>query len=148
MEIKVKLLCEDANLPYRATIGAAAADLYAVCGQDGVTLEPNGGRAIIKTGIAIEIPSSEYVALIFARSGLGIKNGITLINAVGVIDSDYRGEISVGLINLSNEPYTVTNKQRIAQLAVMPVAMASFTAVASLSDTERGDGRFGSTGSK
>ena len=100
----------------------------------------------IPTGIAIALPSAEYVALVFARSGLGIKHGIALSNGVGVIDSDYRGEIRVGLTNLSDTPYTVQPGDRIAQLAVMPVVQAELERVDSLDDTGRGTGGFGSTG--
>lgn len=96
------------------------------------------GRAVIPTGIAVELPGPEYVALVFARSGLAVKNGLTLSNGVGVIDSDYRGEISVGLVNLSDKPYTVQNGERIAQLAVMPVALPDMLEVETLTDTERG----------
>ena len=104
------------------------------------------GRAVIPTGIAVELPGPEYVALVFARSGLAVKNGLTLSNGVGVIDSDYRGEISVGLVNLSDKPYTVQNGERIAQLAGMPVALPDMLEVETLTDTERGTGGFGSTG--
>ena len=100
----------------------------------------------IPTGIAIALPSAEYVALVFARSGLGIKHGIALSNGVGVIDSDYRGEIRVGLTNLSDTPYTVRPGDRIAQLAVMPVVQAELERVDSLDETGRGTGGFGSTG--
>ena len=108
------------------------------------------------TGIAIALPSADYVALVFARSGLGIKQGVCLSNGVGVIDSDYRGEIAVGLVNLSDAPYTVQPGDRIAQLMVtpvvqprvhlVPVATAQLRLSDSLSETERGAGGFGSTG--
>ena len=119
-------------------------DLHA-CIDEAVTLAP-GGRAFLPTGIAIALPSAEYVALVFDRSGLGIKHGIALSNGVGVIDSDYRGEIRVGLTNLSDTPYTVQPGDRIAQLAVMPVVQAELERVDSLDDTGRGTGGFGSTG--
>lgn len=130
--------------PYYASPGAAAMDLHA-CTDEAVTI-PAGGRAVIPTGIAIALPSAEYVALVFARSGLGIKHGIALSNGVGVIDSDYRGEIRVGLTNLSDTPYTVQPGDRIAQLAVMPVVQAELERVDSLDETGRGTGGFGSTG--
>ena len=130
--------------PYYASPGAAAMDLHA-CTDEAVTI-PAGGRAVIPTGIAIALPSPEYVALVFARSGLGIKHGITLSNGVGVIDSDYRGEIRVGLTNLSDKAYTVAPGDRIAQLAVMPVVQARLEVCGSLDETERGQGGFGSTG--
>lgn len=145
--IKVKKMRPAAQMPMRATSGSAAADLFAACDAP-VLLEANGGRALIPTGIAIELPSPDYVALVFARSGLGIKKGITLSNAVGVIDSDYRGEIAVGLVNLSAEAYTVQPGERIAQLAIMPVACAAFEACDTLGETERGEGGFGSTGTR
>ena len=124
--------------------GAAAMDLCA-CVDAPVEVAP---RALVSipTGIAIALPSAEYVALVFARSGLGIKHGIALSNGVGVIDSDYRGEIRVGLTNLSDTPYTVQPGDRIAQLAVMPVVQAELERVDSLDDTGRGTGGFGSTG--
>lgn len=130
--------------PYYATAGSAAMDLHA-CMDEPVTLEPLG-RALIPTGLAIALPSAEYVALIFARSGLATKHGITLSNSVGVIDSDYRGEVKVGLVNLSNESYTIAPSDRIAQLAVMPVTKANTAFVDELPETARGEGGFGSTG--
>ena len=130
--------------PFYASAGAAAMDLCA-CVDEPVTVEP---RALVSipTGIAIALPSAEYVALVFARSGLGIKHGITLSNGVGVIDSDYRGEIRVGLTNLSDTAYTISPGDRIAQLAVMPVVQARLEVCGSLDETERGQGGFGSTG--
>lgn len=145
MELKVKLVREGAQMPRYATPGAAAADLCAVCGEEGVTVPPLG-RALIPTGVAIELPDAGYVALVFARSGLGIKHGLTLSNGVGVIDSDYRGEISVGLVNLSAETYTVRSGERIAQLAVVPVQQMQLVQTEVLSPTRRGAGGLGSTG--
>lgn len=145
--VKVKKIKDGAAMPLKATSGAAAADLYALCPKDGITIK-SGERAVIPTGIAIELPDSSCVALIFARSGLGIKKGITLSNGVGVIDSDYRGEICVGLINLSDESYTVKTGERIAQMAIMPVFCADFFEVKELSQTMRGEGGLGSTGLK
>ena len=145
MELKVKLVREGAQMPRYATPGAAAADLCAVCGEEGVTVPPLG-RALIPTGVAIELPDAGYVALVFARSGLGIKHGLTLSNGVGVIDSDYRGEISVGLVNLSAETYTVQSGERIAQLAVVPVQQMQLVQTEVLSPTRRGAGGLGSTG--
>lgn len=148
MNLKVKALSpkigKEIPAPFYASAGAAAMDLHA-CVDEPVTI-PAGGRAVIPTGIAIALPSAEYVALVFARSGLGIKHGIALSNGVGVIDSDYRGEIRVGLTNLSDTPYTVQPGDRIAQLAVMPVVQAELERVDSLDDTGRGTGGFGSTG--
>ena len=107
---------------------------------------PPGELARIPTGIAIALPSPEYVALVFARSGLGVRHGIALSNGVGVIDSDYRGEIQVGLTNLSHTPYTISPADRIAQLAVVPVVQVNPVPVEDLDETERGSGGFGSTG--
>ncbi|MEF9975144.1 MAG: dUTP diphosphatase [Oscillospiraceae bacterium] len=145
MEIKYKIMRNGAKAPCYATNGAAAADLCAVCEDGGITLAP-GERTMIPTGIAIELPDNGYAAYVFARSGIAIKHGIALSNGVGVIDSDYRGEISVGLINQSSEAYTIQNGERIAQIAIMPVIIPSFTLCDELCATPRGNGGFGSTG--
>ena len=115
------------------------------CVDEAVTLAP-GQRRGIPTGIAIALPSPDYVALVFARSGLGIKKGVCLSNGVGVIDSDYRGEIAVGLVNLSGEDYTVQPGDRIAQLMVTPVVRPVLVQAEELDETDRGAGGFGSTG--
>lgn len=130
--------------PYYASAGAAALDLHA-CLEEPVTI-PAGGRTVIPTGIAIALPSPAYVALVFARSGLGIKRGIALSNGVGVIDSDYRGELRVGLQNSGSEEYTVQPGDRIAQLAVVPVLQVELEQAETLDETERGAGGLGSTG--
>ena len=101
---------------------------------------------MVPTGLAMALPSADYVALLFARSGLGIRKGVCLSNGVGVIDSDYRGEIGVGLVNLSQEAYTVQPGDRIAQLMVVPVERLTVSLVEDLDDTSRGSGGFGSTG--
>ena len=101
---------------------------------------------MVPTGLAMALPSADYVALLFARSGLGIRKGVCLSNGVGVIDSDYRGEIGVGLVNLSQEAYTVQPGDRIAQLMVVPVERPTVSLVEDLDDTSRGSGGFGSTG--
>lgn len=148
MELKIKALSPkigtDIPLPRFATAGAACMDLYA-CIDQPVTLAA-GERRLIPTGIAIALPSAEYVALVFARSGLGIKHGIALSNGVGVIDSDYRGEILVGLQNSGREDYTVAPGDRIAQLMITPVLQARLRLVDELDETQRGAGGFGSTG--
>ncbi|MCC8123699.1 MAG: dUTP diphosphatase [Oscillospiraceae bacterium] len=131
-------------LPFYASPGAAAMDLCA-CIDAPVALPPRV-LAVIPTGFAIALPGADYVALIFARSGLGVRHGIALSNGVGVIDSDYRGEIKVGLTNLSDTPYTIAPGDRIAQLAVVPVARPDIVPVHRLEQTGRGDGGFGSTG--
>ena len=142
-EVKVKKIRENAVIPQIATSGSAAADLYA-CIEEPVIV-PARGSAVIQTGIAIAVPEG-FGAFIFARSGLGIKHGIAPRNCVGVIDSDYRGEICVGLMNSSDEDYKINPGDRIAQMAIMPVAAAKFIECDELSDTERGTGGFGSTG--
>lgn len=142
--VKIKKLNENAVIPQRATDGSAGADLYA-CITAPVTIAP-GELAKIPTGIAIELSSKEYAAFLFARSGLGVKHGITLSNGVGVVDSDYRGEICVGLCNVSNEAYTIQPNERIAQMVIMPVVCAVFEESDTLGDTQRGEGGFGSTG--
>ncbi|MBQ2061539.1 MAG: dUTP diphosphatase [Oscillospiraceae bacterium] len=148
MELKIKALSprigRDIPAPRFATAGAAAMDLCA-CVDEPVTLAPLE-RSLIPTGIAIALPDAEHVALVFARSGLGIKKGVCLANGVGVIDSDYRGEIGVGLVNLSGEAYTVQPGDRIAQLMVVPVVQPALSFVEDLDETERGQGGFGSTG--
>ena len=148
MELKIKALSEkigrEIPFPHFATGGAACMDLCA-CMDESITLNA-GERHLVPTGIAIALPSAEYVALVFARSGLGIKKGVCLSNGVGVIDSDYRGEIGVGLVNLGDAPYTVQPGDRIAQLMVVPVVQPTLTVVDTLDETERGAGGFGSTG--
>ncbi|WP_297200760.1 dUTP diphosphatase [uncultured Flavonifractor sp.] len=130
--------------PSRATEGSAGLDLAACIDRD-VTIAPRQ-LVCIPTGVAIALPGPEYVALVFARSGLGIKHGIALSNGVGVIDSDYRGELQVGLTNLSDTPYTIRPGDRIAQLVVTPVVLPQVEIVEELEDTGRGTGGFGSTG--
>lgn len=144
MQVKYKLLDPRAKAPAYATPGAAAADLCAVLDAP-LTLEP-GQRAMVPTGLAIELPGPDCVALVYARSGLAIKQGVTLSNCVGVIDSDYRGEIKVGLVNLGAAPVTLAPGERVAQLCIAPVWQAAFTPAEELSDTDRGAGGFGSTG--
>lgn len=142
--LKVKKLNDHAIIPTRGSDGAAGLDLYA-CLDAPVTLEPRGLYKV-PTGIAIALPDKNTVALVFARSGLGVKHGISLSNAVGVIDSDYRGEILVGLCNLSDQPYTLQPKERFAQLVVMPVLGMEVVPTDDLGETDRGEGGFGSTG--
>jgi dUTP pyrophosphatase len=143
-ELRIKRLRPAAILPERATEGSAGYDLRA-CVDVAVTI-PARGRALIPTGIAISIGDPEVVALIFGRSGLGIKHGIAPSNAVGVIDSDYRGEIMVGLTNSSDEDFTVSPGDRIAQMVLTPVLLPELVECAELDDTARSGGGFGSTG--
>ena len=148
MELKFRAIHPEIGreipLPQFATPGSAAMDLRA-CLDGPVTLQA-GARAVIPTGLAMALPSADYVALVFARSGLGIKKGVCLSNGVGVIDSDYRGEIAVGLVNLSGEDYTVQPGDRIAQLMVVPVVQPTVTLADELDETGRGSGGLGSTG--
>ena len=130
--------------PAYATPGAAAADLCAVLDAP-LTLEA-GQRAMIPTGLAIELPGPDCVALLYARSGLAIKHGLTLPNCVGVIDSDYRGELIVPLRNFGDKAYTIQPGERIAQLVIVPVALPRLEEARELSSTQRGTGGFGSTG--
>lgn len=143
MKIKTKILREGAKLPFCATEGSAGADICA-CIEKGVTVEP-GKTEKITSGIAVEIPMG-FGGFIFPRSSLATKYGITLPNCVGVIDSDYRGEICVPVINLGEESFTVKNGDRIAQMVIMPYETAEYETVPQLSETERGEGGFGSTG--
>ena len=143
-KVKIKKLNENAIIPTRATKGSAGADLYA-CVDESVTIKP-GELVKIPTGIAIELYGNDLAAFIFARSGLGVKHGICLSNGVGVIDSDYRGEICVGLCNVSGMEYTIMPGERIAQMVIMPVVCAVFEETDSLSETDRGSGGFGSSG--
>ena len=143
MSIRVKLLREGAVLPTYGTCEAAGADLYA-CLEETVSIAP-GQTCWVGTGIALEVPKG-CAGLIYARSSLGTKRGLAPANKVGVIDSDYRGEISVGLVNTSDSPYTVAVGERIAQLVIMPFLEVEFVEADSLSETERGLSGFGSTG--
>ncbi len=144
MQLKIKPVRENATLPHRATDGSAGADLHAWL-EAPLTVGV-GERVRIPTGIAIGLPSKDTVALVFARSGLAIKHGLTLSNCVGVIDSDYTGEIQVGLINQGDAPYTIEPNERIAQLVIMPVFTPDFEVTDTLEETARGEGGFGSTG--
>ena len=146
MELKIKKLRENATLPTRGTKGSAGADLDA-CIEESVTINP-GDLKLIPTGVAIALPDSSAVAYLYARSGLGVKHGICLANGVGVVDSDYRGEIMVGLCNVSGEPYTIEPNERIAQMVISPVIIPELVEVEKLDETDRGEGGFGSTGKK
>ena len=143
--VKFKKLNENAIVPKYGTQDAACADLYA-CVDDDASIQP-GETKLIKTGIAMAIPQG-LGGFIFARSGLATKQGLAPANKVGVIDSDYRGEIMVALHNHSSEVRTVANGDRIAQIGFMPYVSALFVETNELDDTERGAGGFGSTGTK
>lgn len=143
VEIKVKKLDPRAVLPARSSEGAAGADLRALLDAP-VTVMP-GETYLFRTGISAEIPEG-YAGFVFARSGLASKQGLAPANKVGVVDCDYRGEYMVALHNHSSEPRTIEHGDRIAQLVIMPVALAAYVEAESLSDTGRGAGGFGSTG--
>lgn len=132
-------------LPNYETIASAGMDLRAVI-EEPITLAPLG-RAIVKTGLFIELPIG-YEAQVRPRSGLAAKKGVTVLNSPGTIDADYRGEIGVILVNLSNEPFTVENGERIAQLIIAKHERAEWNEVETLTETSRGEGGFGSTGVK
>ena len=147
MEIlKIKKVRENAKIPTRATSGSAGLDLYA-CIDEPITLN-KGDKAVIPTGIALGLDDSHYAAFIHSRSGLAIKHGIALLNSVGVIDSDYRGEVCVGVVKLTEEPYTIQPFERVAQMVIKPVELPEIVEVEELDDTDRGAGGFGSTGKK
>ena len=145
MKLRIKKLNPNATIPSYGTDYAAGADLYA-CIDEPVSIGC-GETKMIGTGIAMEIPTG-YVGLVFARSGLACKKGLAPANKVGVIDSDYRGEIKVSLHNHngSGEALTVEAGERIAQISIVPYLKAEFDVVDNLEDTERGEGGFGSTG--
>lgn len=145
-ELKIKKLRDNAKLPTRATEGSAGYDLYACI--DKPLLLKKGDTAIIPTGIAIGLDDPRYAAFIYSRSGIAIKHGIGLLNSVGVIDSDYRGEICVGVINQISEPYEIQPLERIAQMIIKPVELPELTEVSDLDETDRGAGGFGSTGTE
>ena len=142
--VKIKLLRENAVIPKYATDGSAAADLCAAL--DAPVTVAAGKTEMIPTGIAISMGRSDMAALIYARSGLASKSGIAPANCVGVVDSDYRGEITVALHNHSRADFTVNPGDRIAQLLFSPVFRGEFSVCDSLDDTDRGAGGFGSTG--
>ncbi|MBQ7718735.1 MAG: dUTP diphosphatase [Clostridia bacterium] len=145
MKINFKKLDKNAIVPTYGSPFSAGADLYALAG-DKITVQP-GETVMIHTGIALEIPEG-YGGFVFARSGLATKRGLAPANKVGVIDADYRGEVMVSIYNQSAEPQTIDGGERIAQLVIMPFLAAEFTETDELSDTQRGTGGFGSTGSK
>ena len=133
------------ELPNYETLASAGMDLRANI-SEAITLQPLE-RAIVKTGLFLELPIG-FEAQVRPRSGLAAKNGITVLNAPGTIDADYRGEVGVILVNLSNEDFTIQNGERIAQLVIAKHERADWDVVSELSTTERGEGGFGSTGLK
>ena len=143
--VSVKILDPRAKLPAYGSADAAGADLYALTGGPGA-IAP-GGTALIRTGIAVAVPLG-YVGLVYARSGLACKRGLAPANKVGVIDADYRGEVMVYLHNHGDQPQTIEDGDRVAQLVITPYLTAQFERVDELDGTERGGGGFGSTGKR
>ena len=144
-ELKLKIVSKGGAMPEYATAGSAGADLRAYL-EEPVTLQP-GERRLIPTGLFVELPPG-VEAQIRARSGLAIKHGVGLVNGVGTVDSDYRGEWNIPMINWGQEPFTINNGDRIAQVVFAAYVQASFEQAAEVSETERGSGGFGSTGVK
>lgn len=141
---RIKVVTKSGFMPEYATAGSAGADLRAYLPEEPVTLNP-GERRLIPTGLFVELPEG-VEAQVRARSGLSIKHGIGLVNGVGTVDSDYRGEWNVPLINWGDKPYTIHNGDRIAQVVFSRYIQAEFEAADSIDDTERGAGGFGHTG--
>ena len=141
--VRVKILREGAHLPTYGSAQAAGADLYA-CLEEAVTIGP-GETVFVPTGIALEVPVG-CAGLIYARSGLACKRGLAPANKVGVVDSDYRGEVIVALHNHGKEAQTIENGERVAQFVITPVLTPAYEAAEDLSDTSRDQGGFGSTG--
>lgn len=144
INVKIKKLKENVQLPEYATDGSAALDLRSA--EDAEVVVKARQRLLVHTGIAVAVEDSSVVSLVCARSGLSTKYGIALANGIGVIDSDYRGEIMVSLVNNSDNDYTIVPGERIAQLMFMPVYTANIIQAETLDKTSRGDGGFGSTG--
>lgn len=143
IELPVLRLDPDLPLPAYAKAGDAGVDLVA---RDDVTLAPGGGRAIVPTGIAIALPEG-YAGFVQPRSGLASRHGVTVLNTPGLVDSGYRGELKVCLVNLDPDtPFEITRGERIAQLVVQAVTQVAFVEVEVLDATERGDTGFGSSG--
>ena len=144
MKLKIKRVRPYAQVPKQATTGSAGSDLYAAL-EEPLSI-PAGAIRSIPTGIAAEPDTDSVALLIFPRSGLASKHGITLANAIGLVDSDYRGEICVPLINLGKEAFTIEPGMRIAQLVVSPILLPEIEVTDTLTETQRGASGFGSTG--
>ena len=145
LRVPVKRLAHGANLelPTYATMGSAGMDLRAAV-EAYITLSP-GGRSLIPTGIALALPDG-YEGQVRPRSSLALKHGVTVLNSPGTVDPDYRGELSVLLVNHGDQPFTVHRGERIAQLVIAPATTATLREVEDLPDSDRGEGGFGSTG--
>ena len=146
MQIKLKKLREDARIPKRGSKFAAGSDLFACLDNDYLSIAPHQTMTV-HTGLAVEIPMG-YFGAVFARSGIASKRGLRPANCVGVIDSDYRGEVLIALHNDMDTHQFVENGERVAQLVILPCQSVEFTEVKELSETEREDGGFGSSGEK
>ena len=146
VQVKIKKLRPDAIIPKYGTAFAAGADLYACMDEDILTIE-SGETVFVHTGLSVELPEGT-VGLVYARSGLAMKRGIAPANKVGVVDSDYRGEIMVAMHNHSKVAQTIEKGERVAQFVIAPYFTADFEEVDDLADSERGTGGFGSTGTK
>ena len=144
-KLLIKIVSKSGELPTYATEGSAGADLRAYLDEP-ITLMP-GERRLVPTGLFVEIPP-EFEAQIRARSGLAIKHGIGLVNGIGTVDSDYRGEWNIPMINWGQEPYTINNGDRIAQAVFARCERAEFQLATEIDETERGEGGFGHTGYK
>jgi dUTP pyrophosphatase len=146
LQVELKILDSrlNENMPAYATSGSAGLDLRA-CINEAITIKP-GETTLIPTGMAIHLANPAYAAMILPRSGLGHKHGIVLGNLVGLIDSDYQGQLFVSCWNRSQEAFVMNPMERIAQLVIVPVIQASFTVVDEFNESERGVGGFGSTG--
>ena len=143
IDVKIKYLSDKATEPKYATDGSLGMDLAAALDEP-VVVKP-GERVAVPTGLAIQIPDG-WGAFVFPRSGLSLRSGITMCNCVGVIDTDYTGELKAAVINVSDKDFTINSGDRIAQLVFLPVEKARLVSAESLDDTERGIGGFGSTG--
>ncbi|MDG2301008.1 MAG: dUTP diphosphatase [Acidimicrobiales bacterium] len=143
MKLPIKRLDPDLPLPKYAKLGDAGCDLLAA---EDMTIQPGGGRALVPTGIALAIPEG-YAGFVQPRSGLAVKNGVSVLNSPGLIDSGYRGELKILLINTDpSTPFDVVRGERIAQLVIQKVEQVQFDEMDSLPSSDRGDGGFGSTG--
>ena len=144
--IEVKIINKSKNpMPQYETIGSAAVDLRADLGEKPLTVIRSGERMLVHTGLYIQLPVG-YEAQVRPRSGLALKHGISIVNSPGTIDSDYRGEIGIIIINHGDTPFTIKNGDRIAQMAIQQVEQAKFIEADKLDETERGEGGFGHTG--
>lgn len=145
MKIRIKKLTDTATLPTQGSAQAAGYDIYADIPAGSLLINP-GQIQKVSTGICAAPEEDDVALCLFPRSGLATKQGVTLINSIGLVDSDYRGEIIVPLVNLGSQPVTINDGDRIAQLVVLGITRAEFEEVEELDETERSDGGFGSTG--